>query len=101
MIQKKHIVKVTVFTSVLLLLVVMASAFITTGCTERLEGEFTPNQKPVVHFVNIPPDGARFSRNPAIYWWGTDTDALIDQAGEIVGTEQNVQLAKVRADHRK
>ena len=29
------------------------------------------------------------------------TDALIDEAGEIVDTEQNPQLAKVRADHRK
>ncbi len=29
------------------------------------------------------------------------TDALIDQAGEIVDREVNPQLAKVRADHRK
>ena len=29
------------------------------------------------------------------------TDALIDEAGQIVDTEQNPQLAKVRADHRK
>ena len=29
------------------------------------------------------------------------TDALIDEAGEIVDTEQNPQLAKVRADHRR
>ena len=28
-------------------------------------------------------------------------DALVDQAGEIVDTEANPQLAKVRADHRK
>ena len=29
------------------------------------------------------------------------TDALVDEAGDIVDTEQNPQLAKVRADHRK
>ena len=29
------------------------------------------------------------------------TDALIDQAGEIVDNEVNPQLAKVRADHRR
>ncbi len=29
------------------------------------------------------------------------TDALIDEAGQIVDTELNPQLAKVRADHRK
>ncbi len=29
------------------------------------------------------------------------TDALVDQAGEIVDTEQNPQLGKVRADHRR
>jgi hypothetical protein len=28
-------------------------------------------------------------------------DALVDQAGEIVDTEQNPQLARVRADHRR
>jgi len=29
------------------------------------------------------------------------TDALVDEAGEIVDTELNPQLAKVRADHRR
>ena len=29
------------------------------------------------------------------------TDALVDEAGEIVDTECNPQLAKVRAEHRK
>ncbi len=28
-------------------------------------------------------------------------DALVDEAGEIVDTERNPQLAKVRADHRR
>jgi hypothetical protein len=28
-------------------------------------------------------------------------DALVDEAGEIVDTEQNPQLGKVRADHRR
>jgi hypothetical protein len=29
------------------------------------------------------------------------TDALIDEAGEIVDTEQNPQLGKLKADHRR
>ena len=29
------------------------------------------------------------------------TDALVDEAGEIVDTEQNPQLGKLKADHRR
>lgn len=48
------------------------------GCTDTLDGEVYENQKPIVYFANIPPDGQRFSRNPVIYWYGTDRDGLID-----------------------
>ena len=48
------------------------------GCTETLDGDLVDNQKPIVYFVNIPPDGQQFSRNPEIYWVGLDNDGQID-----------------------
>ncbi len=47
------------------------------GCTKTVEGDVKANQKPVVYFANIPPDGQSFSRNPEVYWYGTDPDGLI------------------------
>ena len=47
------------------------------SCTKTLDGEFTPNQAPIVYFVNIPPEGEQFSRNPVVNWVGTDRDGLI------------------------
>jgi len=57
--------------------VVAVSLVLALGCTKRLDGEVTANQKPIVYFVNIPPEGQRFSRNPEIHWVGTDRDGLI------------------------
>ncbi len=74
--------------------VVTASVVLTVGCTKRLDGEITANEKPIVYFVNIPPGPrvvcdtvgdtitcdttvTRFSRNPEIHWVGTDRDGLI------------------------
>ena len=54
-----------------------ASVVLIVGCTKRLDGEITANQKPIVYFVNIPPEGHKFSRNPEIFWVGTDRDGLI------------------------
>ncbi len=48
------------------------------GCTDTLQGDRNANQAPVVHFANIPPEGQSFSRNPIVYWYGTDVDGLID-----------------------
>ena len=57
--------------------VLIVSVVLTVGCTKRLDGEITANEKPVVYFVNIPPEGHRFSRNPEVHWVGTDRDGLI------------------------
>ncbi len=48
------------------------------GCTDTLKGDVYDNQKPIVYFINIPPEGQRFSINPVVYWYGTDPDGLID-----------------------
>ncbi|MFH1688118.1 MAG: hypothetical protein ABIE70_11445 [bacterium] len=50
---------------------------VTMSCTKTLDGNFKPNQQPIVYFVNIPPEGEQFSRNPVVYWVGTDRDGLI------------------------
>ncbi|MEA2031064.1 MAG: hypothetical protein U9N55_05665 [candidate division Zixibacteria bacterium] len=47
------------------------------GCTDSLEGDIHDNQKPIVRFVNIPPEGQNFSINPIVNWYGTDNDGLI------------------------
>lgn len=57
--------------------VLIVSVVLTVGCTKRLDGEITANEKPIVYFVNIPPEGHKFSRNPEINWVGTDRDGLI------------------------
>jgi len=48
------------------------------GCTDTIDGDMNVNQKPIVYFVNIPPDGQQFSRNPEVYWVGLDNDGQID-----------------------
>ncbi|MCP4686204.1 MAG: hypothetical protein GY867_12265 [bacterium] len=48
------------------------------GCTSKLDGEMVENQKPIVWFVNIPPEDARSSVNPIINWVGQDRDGQVD-----------------------
>jgi hypothetical protein len=73
------------------------------GCTNTLDGELNPNQKPIVYFVNIPPGPrevcdtvdnvitcdtiiTQFSRNPVIHWVGTDRDGIISSYRYCVAT---------------
>lgn len=63
--------------ALMVLAAVSVSVILSIGCTKRLDGELNPNQKPVVYFVNIPPEGHKFSRNPEVHWVGTDRDGLI------------------------
>ena len=53
------------------------SIFLFSGCTKNLSGSVNANQAPTVEFVNIPPEGQHFSRNPVIYWIGRDVDGQI------------------------
>ncbi|KAA3633934.1 MAG: hypothetical protein DWP97_08115, partial [Calditrichaeota bacterium] len=64
--------------SVLLLFFVFVALLLIASCTDTLDGEVKGNQKPIVEFVNVPPPGQQFSRNPEIYWVGKDNDGLID-----------------------
>ena len=59
----------------ILALAVMALAI--AGCGDRVQGDQTPNAKPQVYFVNIPPDGQKLSVNPVVFWVGTDGDGIV------------------------
>jgi hypothetical protein len=56
---------------------VLAVMFVA-GCAKKLEGNAYENEKPVVWFVNVPPEGARSSVNPIVNWYGQDRDGQID-----------------------
>ncbi len=71
---------------------VLAVSFMA-GCTSKLEGEITANQKPIVWFVNIPPVDARSSVNPIINWVGQDRDGQIDFFRYIVIREDVAAVA--------
>ncbi|SYZ73920.1 hypothetical protein TRIP_C60190 [Candidatus Zixiibacteriota bacterium] len=47
------------------------------GCSKDIKGPPRDNIPPLVDFVNIPVEGARFSSDTAIYWYGTDVDGFI------------------------
>ncbi len=77
--MKNEFSKARVATLAVLVVVVAVSLSVifSISCTKRLDGEVNDNIKPVVYFVNIPPPGHKFSRNPEIHWVGTDSDGLI------------------------
>ncbi len=73
-----------------MLLAVVASTIFIGGCTDTLKEDVLDNEKPLVFFVNIPPEGQQFSRNPLVYWYGTDRDGLIDYYRIHVATDDEV-----------
>ena len=58
-------------------LVIMGAIMTLVGCQPDRSGTATPNAKPLVFPVNIPPDSAHFSRNPDLNWYATDKDGYI------------------------
>ncbi len=89
------------------------SVLFLSGCDKTLDGDLRANSLPLVEFVNIPPGPVvvtdtlypgtdssdvvvdttytRFSRNPYIYWYGTDVDGQIEYYRYTVVTE--IELA--------
>ncbi len=64
----------------LLLTIAVIGVLFAAGCGKLTnEGEPPDNNPPEVFFANIPVDGTTFSRNPTIYWYGTDNDGTIEQ----------------------
>ncbi|MCD6250604.1 MAG: hypothetical protein J7J98_09770 [candidate division Zixibacteria bacterium] len=68
------------------------------GCSKNLEGDTYANEKPVVWFVNVPPEGSRSSINPIVNWYGQDRDGQIDYYRYIVVREGDMGTAMGRTD---
>jgi hypothetical protein len=95
-----------ILVSLSLALILATSLF--TGCSDKLSGDIKDNQRPIAYFVNIPPGPqydtlslsplvidtvfTRFSRNPFLYWYGTDIDGQIDYFRYVVVTEPEMSL---------
>jgi len=60
------------------------------GCSKNLEGDVYANEKPIVWFVNVPPENARSSVNPIVNWMGQDRDGQIDFYRYIVVREDEM-----------
>ncbi len=59
-------------------ILLMIGGLVFYGCqSHEVEGPDPVNQPPVVQFVNIPVEGAKFSSDTAINWYGTDVDGFI------------------------
>ncbi|HOP07964.1 MAG TPA: hypothetical protein PLF13_11815 [candidate division Zixibacteria bacterium] len=82
--------KMTLLVVVILIAATMIGLAILAGCTKTVDGDVNANQKPIVYFVNIPPEGQEFSRNPVIYWVGTDRDGLISYFRYYVATAAEI-----------
>jgi len=76
--------------------------FILGGCdflNHDIEGPERGNVPPVVQFVNIPVEKAKFMSDTTIYWYGTDVDGFIVQfryavvEEEIVGSDPDAYIA--------
>jgi len=63
---------------ILVLGLLALSACFMGGCAKKLEGTVYDNEKPIVWFVNVPPEDSRSSVNPIINWYGQDRDGQID-----------------------
>jgi hypothetical protein len=75
---EKRFMTMTVALAVPVLAALVFTAIYLAGCTDTLDGETFGNQKPLVYFANIPPEGQRTGRNLEVFWYGTDRDGLID-----------------------
>ena len=60
------------------------------GCAKKLEGTAYDNQKPIVWFVNVPPENSQSSTNPIVNWIGQDRDGQIDFYRYIVVREDEI-----------
>ncbi len=65
-------------------------SFLIPGCTDRLSGDQTPNQAPIVWFVNVPPEDNPSSTNPIINWVGQDIDGQVKLFRYVVLTEAQI-----------
>ncbi len=60
------------------------------GCTSKLDGTQVENQKPLIWFVNVPPENNQSSVNPIVNWVGRDVDGQIDFYRYVVVREDQI-----------
>jgi len=78
---------------ILLISSLLAGMFILGGCDyldHDIEGPARENVPPIVQFVNIPVETAKFNSDTTIYWYGTDVDGFIVQFRYAVVEEEFV-----------
>lgn len=61
----------------LLICTLLPAIYFFVGCEKKIVGKERENVPPVVHFVNIPIEGAKFSSDTTVYWYGMDVDGFI------------------------
>ena len=62
---------------VIIPILLLGVVYFFSGCDKEISGDSRYNSDPEVFFVNIPEQGARFSSDTTIYWYGTDIDGFI------------------------
>jgi hypothetical protein len=60
------------------LLVLMASIVLFDCAPGELEGTLKPNNAPTISFTNLPLEDSTYTSSPTIYWYGFDSDGIID-----------------------
>ncbi len=60
-----------------IILALLTGLYILGGCSKKITGPSRTNIPPTVEFVNVPVEGAKFSSDTTIYWYGTDVDGFI------------------------
>ncbi len=91
--MKRKRIQITIVLAILLAGSLSLAVLYLAGCTDSLNGEVYANQKPIVYFANIPPEGQKTGRNLIVYWYGTDRDGLIDSYRYYVATVADVGSA--------
>jgi len=91
--MKRKRIQITIALAILLAGYLSLAVLYLAGCTDSLNGEVYANQKPIVYFANIPPEGQKTGRNLIVYWYGTDRDGLIGSYRYYVATVADVGSA--------
>ena len=82
------------FVIIPLLIIGLLGIFV--GCDREIKGPPRVNIKPIVDFVNIPIEGALFSTDTTVYWYGTD----VDVDGFVMTRSEKAHHAPIRSSIR-
>ena len=83
-------INITAVATLLCIGVLALSLLFAPACTDRLSGTQTPNQAPIIWFVNVPPDFTSTSTNLIVNWAGQDIDGQVVRYRYIVFREDTI-----------